>query len=416
MKRCYFVLIIMLYTILPTGCSRQGNTMTENEILGQTIPISTSPVVDNNISEIDYPTSSVPVQEDRILEHEYKKMADFEVKYIPELGYHAIQIRDSNDLMIYICWKDTLIIGDTIYKKEGEIYQRTEERLQDWFNIEGDLNIYNFYQWENLLIVESKDEIMILDMDSGHLWIYPFDGFVRFVYQGKMYYKVSYQIHSMDLLSGEVEIIYASGNVSDFRIRDNGDIIISAISRENKTDLKTWEFWLLSYDEHGDLDSEKIWETDIYEYVEMLEFNNRGLFMIGEYYDAMGDGADLLCLKDNGEREEMVLEKGWSLVGEMIVEEGYFLWDSQMLSEEEKTEILGSWSWNRPREAETVVDSISFYDFQGNKLKTWQLIDDEMLEAGYRLKYIVYDNGEILAFYENEELDDLFINKVKTLY
>ena len=35
-----------------------------------------------------------------------------------------------------------------------------------------------------------------------------------------------------------------------------------------------------------------------------------------------------------------------------------------------------------------------------------------MLELGYRLLQIVYGNGEIFAFYENEELDDLYISKV----
>jgi len=35
-----------------------------------------------------------------------------------------------------------------------------------------------------------------------------------------------------------------------------------------------------------------------------------------------------------------------------------------------------------------------------------------MLEAGYRLVNIVYGNGEIFAFYEDEELDDLYISKV----
>ena len=74
-------------------------------------------------------------------------------------------------------------------------------------------------------------------------------------------------------------------------------------------------------------------------------------------------------------------------------------------------EILGDFT--RSAKAATVVDSVSYYDFQGNKLKTWRLIEDEMLEAGYRLLDIVYDNGEIYAFYENVLLDDLYISKVQ---
>lgn len=36
-----------------------------------------------------------------------------------------------------------------------------------------------------------------------------------------------------------------------------------------------------------------------------------------------------------------------------------------------------------------------------------------MLELGYHLADIVYGNGEILAFYENVLLDDLYISRVQ---
>ena len=102
-------------------------------------------------------------------------------------------------------------------------------------------------------------------------------------------------------------------------------------------------------------------------------------------------------------------EGAWA--GEIIIDEGYFLWDSQLLAEGDKQEIR--FSWDQLEKAATVVDSISYYDFQGNKRGTWRLIDDEMLEQGYHLLHIVYGNGKIFAFYENEELDDLYISKVQ---
>lgn len=119
---------------------------------------------------------------------------------------------------------------------------------------------------------------------------------------------------------------------------------------------------------------------------------------------------DFICLTGDGEAEEILREK-WAERNMMIVGEGYFLWDSQRLSEEEKVEILGNFT--RSGKAATVVDSISYFDFQGNKLKTWRLIEEEMLESGYRLVDIVYGNGEILAFYENVLLDDLYISRVQ---
>ena len=415
-KKIGTVLCICLLAGMLSGCGAgESNLVEDNNLIEESDAIiDAEQIIEEssaNISETEYPEAIVPTAEEDNLALKYHEMPDLQVNYIPELGYHrTAQIRVSLPA-IFVCWKDTLIIGDTIYKREDEIYQRTEERLQDWFNIEDDLNFYDFYQWENLLIVEDGDEIMVLDMDSRQTWNYPLDGYVQNVYQGKIYYRGhDKDVLCMDLLSGEVEVIYACDGGGGFMMRDNGDMIISVIK---ETRPKIWKFWLLSYDAQGDLVAEEIWETDTYEFMEWREFNDHGLFFIGDYYDWR---EDLLCLKDNGEREEMVLEEEWgSVVGQMIVDEGYFLWDSQMLSEEEKVEILASWDYDRPREAEIVVDSISYYDFQGNKLQTWQLIDDEMLEAGYRLKYMVYDKGDILAFYENEEFDDLYISRVQTL-
>lgn len=410
MRRYFFILFIIVCSGLLTGCSKRRNLEKDNtEETGRLI--SSNQMAEDDISEMK---DLAPTAKQEGTKYKYQEMPDLEVGYVSELGYHrAARIRASNPAII-ICWNDVLIIGDAIYRRENEIYKRTEEQLQDWFDIADDSNLSDSFQWQNLLIVNYRDEIMILDMDSGQLWIYPFDGYSVNVYQGKIYYKVWNEgIHCMDILNGEIEVIYASEGVSDFMIRDNGDMIISVV---NETDSRIWEFWMLSHDEQGDLDVEKIWETDKYKYVEMREFNDRGLFFIGDYYYAVGDGDDLLCLKDSGEREQMMLEEGWaSVVGQIIVDEGYFLWDSQMLSEEEKVEILGSWYEKQIRKAVTVVDSISYYDFQGNKQETWQLIENEMLEAGYHLESIVYDNGEIIAFYENEELDDLFISKVQIL-
>ena len=361
-----------------------------------------------------YPDLTIPAEEKENPALKYREMPDLEVDYIPELCYCGThQIHETHAPYVFACWKDILIIGDTVYRREDGIYQRTEERLQDWYNISD--RIARTYQWENLLAADyNRDEIAVLDMDSGQLRTYPFYGYIWYGYRGKIYYReVDKGVLCMDLLSGEIEVIYACEGGGDFEIRDNGDMIINT---GNKADPRVWEFWLLSYDARGNLDAEKIWETDTYEFVENLMFNGRGLFFIGEYYEFVGlEGSGLFCLNDNGENEKILLPKRWTVPGLIIAEEGYFLWDSQMLSEEEKDEILELRHSDQPREAETVVDSISYYDFQGNKLKTWQLIDDEMLEAGYRLKCIVYDNGEILAFYENEEFNDLYISKVQAL-
>lgn len=139
--------------------------------------------------------------------------------------------------------------------------------------------------------------------------------------------------------------------------------------------------------------------------------NARGLFLYRDYYEEGDRRCSFARLTVDGKIEEIVVKEWALLSGLMIVDEGYFLWDSQRLSEKEKVEVLGD--FDRLKENAAIVDSISYYDFQGNKLKTWRLIEDEMLEAGYRLVQIVCGNGEIYAFYVNEEIDDLYVSKVE---
>lgn len=313
----------------------------------------------------------------------------------------------------FISWQHMLIIGNTVYRREDGIYRKTKESLQDRLNLEDDLVCYSFTQWENLLLVYRDNWISVFNSNFEQLVFHTFDGYIDCVFQGKVYYRDQNwkSMLCMDLLSGEVEVIYDGEGASYFMVRDNGDMILSVI-KGTVEDGRIWEYWLFSYDEQSELKANKIWETEKYKYkyMEMWEFNDRGLFFIGETYSA---GADTLCLHDNGEIEKIMETNSWVPEGQIITGEGYFQWDSQIIAEEEKEEILGSWDWNRPREAETVIDSISYYDFQDNKLGTWQLIDDEMLEIGYRLANIVYGNGEIIALYENEEFADLYISKVQ---
>ncbi|MDE5589720.1 MAG: hypothetical protein K2J60_11380 [Acetatifactor sp.] len=391
MQRHYFILIIMVCSVLLTGCNNYEGI--------------------ENTEEISELKESEPTTEKSVLDYKWQEMPDLEVPYIPELGYHeSLRIRAILPTD-YVCWKDLLVIGNKVYRRKNGIYERTEERPQDWFDIEDDdLDSYKLKQYENLLIAqdEANSKIIVYDMDtSRQISEYSLEAFFWRVYKDKIYYRTWDEgIFRMDPLSGESELIYACDGGSDLMIRDNGDMLIMKGDRMVSDEM---EFWLLSHDEQGDLSAKKIWETD--EYMETAEFIDRGLFILGEYnYDC---GGGFLCLKDNGEVEMVVIEKGSAWARSIITEEGYFLWDSQLLSEEEKQEILFSWDRDQREKAVTVVDSISYYDFQGNEQGIWRLIDDEMLEAGYRLVHIVYGNGAIFAFYENEELDDLYISKVQ---
>ena len=336
---------------------------------------------------------------------EWQTMPDTEIEWIPELGYHGLHRISTYYSGPIICRKDVLSVGNAVYKREDEIYRKTGESAREWLGIADDIDIYGSYQWNDFLVF--RHDGVIWDMDSGHVTTHSYDGRTYCVFQGKVYYREQDKgVFCMDLLSGEVQTIWAGAETGDFMVRDNGDMVVE-VTKES--DSGEWaELWLLSRGEQGDVDAEKIWQGENRESVMMAEFNGRGLFM-WVYHD--GAGSDFVCLAEDGKTEEIVREK-WAGNNMIIVEEGYFLWDSSKLSEEEKVEILGD--SGRSAKAATVVDSISYYDFQGNRLQTWRLIEDEMLEAGYRLIDIVYGKGEIIAFYENALSEDLYISKVQT--
>lgn len=163
-----------------------------------------------------YPELTIPTAEEENPALQYREMPDLEVDYIPELEYSGeVKICETYGPHVYACWKDMLIIGETVYRREDGIYQRTEEQLQDWFQISD--RVEYAYQWENLLVTDHRGKIMALDMDSGELWSYPFDGYAWYIYEGKVYYRGDEGIHCIDLLSEEDEVIYACtrGGVHD---------------------------------------------------------------------------------------------------------------------------------------------------------------------------------------------------------
>ncbi len=390
MKRCCLIFTIVFSLILLYLCLPKS-TLNENRLLVKGHKSLEGTAIDDTCAEIDH-----------------NERTDIIVNYILETGYHMGIKNIYTKPYIYACWEDVLILGDNIYRRENGIYEKTSEQLGDWLNAENDLDsYYQFRQWKNLLIAENiKNEIIVFDMETKQLEKYPFTGYAQHIYQGKLYYReFGTGVLCMDVSSGERKVIYECGGGGDLMIRDNGDIIINT---GNNTDSKTWEFWRLRYDEFDRLTAEKIWETDEYKFINMYEYNKSGLFMLGE--SIYGPDTEFICLKDNGEKETVNIPFYEGLI---IGEEGYFLWDSQIISENEKTNILTS--YDRNKEAAAIVDSVSYYDFHGKKLGTWRIIKDEMLEAGYRLACMLYHNGEILAFYVNENSEDLYISKTNIL-
>ena len=114
------------------------------------------------------------------LEYNYAKMADIEVPYIPELGDHQSWSTCAVGPIDYVCWKDLLVIGDFVYRRENGIYKRTEEHLWEWFRMEEkDWDPGTLEQWENFLITQNqkRSKILIYDMDSKQVFEHSFDDY-----------------------------------------------------------------------------------------------------------------------------------------------------------------------------------------------------------------------------------------------
>lgn len=59
------------------------------------------------------------------------------------------------------------------------------------------------------------------------------------------------------------------------------------------------------------------------------------------------------------------------------------------------------------------VTSVSLYDYSGNKVGTYRLVDEELIEQGFFLEKLLYDSGVITGFYVQEGTDKLYISQVE---
>ena len=59
-----------------------------------------------------------------------------------------------------------------------------------------------------------------------------------------------------------------------------------------------------------------------------------------------------------------------------------------------------------------MADSVSFYDYGGNKLKTYPMISKELLEQGYYLKKLTCHEGKLTGIYVQFETKELYISQV----
>ena len=59
------------------------------------------------------------------------------------------------------------------------------------------------------------------------------------------------------------------------------------------------------------------------------------------------------------------------------------------------------------------AESVTFYDYHGNEIETYQLIDEEYIEKGYHLARLFYYDDRITGLYVQKDTNELYIAQVR---
>ncbi|MDE7207805.1 MAG: hypothetical protein K2N90_11740 [Lachnospiraceae bacterium] len=148
-----------------------------------------------------------------------------ELDEIPELRYRNISNLEYR-LGNYICHNDTLILGTTIYKKEGETYVRQELTLNAIFDTDEDLGMWDTDDVESeLLSRRLADGVSFYDYEGNQKGFYPM-GNKALLEQG--YYLT--------------KLTYNEGQLTGFYVqRDTDELYISQITLEGNNNMAEYE-------------------------------------------------------------------------------------------------------------------------------------------------------------------------------
>lgn len=59
-----------------------------------------------------------------------------------------------------------------------------------------------------------------------------------------------------------------------------------------------------------------------------------------------------------------------------------------------------------------LAGTVSFYNYEGNVLRTYPMINKELLEQGYYLQRLTYSEGKLTGFYVQWDTKELYISQV----
>lgn len=423
MKWCGIVFMITMIAVLVYGCSSENGPEEESkadiltEEADRTDHIGKSEVLLSDVWSED--------EMDRIKRSSQQKQA-FDAKLyeykvileeIPELSYCSVSQLNTGDN--YICYRDILILGNTIYRREEEKYVRQDTTLNAVFGIEDELEAVDCRQCENLIAAVSEDDtsFYIYDMDTWSQYCcYRVDKDMKigpfwYIYNRSIYYSEwdkKYQkertLIKISLLDGAKEEIYRPANgrweeciFGAFAIRDDGTLLYEIYNKAERC----MEYWIAKKDGNGEWGEKKIWENKSWEFDYVLSFNQYGLVMLGT--SNISSDNEIIVIRDNGEigrLDENIIYGRYLFTGN-----GYFSsnlaklehmpWDDDSVELEWKTRYL--------------ADSISFYNYEGEMIYNYPMIDKKLLEQGYYLKKLIWHDGNLTGFYVQSDTDELYI-------
>lgn len=354
------------------------------------------------------------------------------LKEIPEAGTRGLKYHGA-----YIVYKDMLVLGaNSVYKREDGVYQLTDQTLEDMTKIEGEIEYYEQYEDLILMIIDvsetklddretgiddREEKFLVYDMDTGETRCYSWgegrrlDDFNCEFYEGEFYYvediendygdwtgwKQDMAIRKMNPRTGEsVEIYRCEKPVLDnfwFFIRDDGTILFEWVKWGERY-ADRWEYCKIQPNDDGSWEETKLYENDRWRFRERGQYNAYGFFVIGQNDPARPYTTlfDDIVIKDNGEIETPLWVEGGI---RLFCDNGYLLSDTIQQDAENGED--------EPQEQET--GDVSYYDYHGNKISTWHLIDREYLEKGYKLVNLLYYDGTITGFYQQKGTKALYI-------